>query len=147
MVSRHPEQTRRAVQSKSQPPLVAGAESLYRVISSVIGGALAETGNEQSNMSSRGRSAGGVHSAQEDPSPTGTTKKSASSEEESNQGMSWRRREEKIRSQQKQRYQQQRRKLRFSVDKVTKQNKLIRPPAATPPPKNTKHNVHPTTSL
>ncbi|KAK5606395.1 hypothetical protein CRENBAI_021867 [Crenichthys baileyi] len=74
---------------------------------------LAEPGNEQSNMSSRGRPAG-VQSAQEDPSPTGTTKKRASIEEESNQGMSSRRREE-IRAQQKQRYQHQRRKRSFAA--------------------------------
>ncbi|MEQ2314465.1 hypothetical protein AMECASPLE_012386 [Ameca splendens] len=115
MVSRQPEQTRRAVQSKSQPPLVAGAENFYRVISSLIGSALEETGNEQSNRSSRGRPAGGVQSAQEDPSPTGTTRKRASSEEESNQGVSSRRREGEIRAQQKQRYQQQRRKRSFAA--------------------------------
>ncbi|MED6292070.1 hypothetical protein CHARACLAT_029941 [Characodon lateralis] len=57
-------------------------------------------------MNSRRRPAGGVQSAQGDPSLSGTTKKSVSSEEEIIQGRSSRSEEEEIESHQKQHYQQ-----------------------------------------
>ncbi|MEQ2312300.1 hypothetical protein AMECASPLE_029552 [Ameca splendens] len=66
-------------------------------------------------MNSRRRPAGGVQSAQGDPSPSGTTKKRVSREEDINQGRSSRKEEEEIESHQKQRYQQHGGKRRFGA--------------------------------
>ncbi|MED6239810.1 hypothetical protein ATANTOWER_011465 [Ataeniobius toweri] len=83
-------------------------------------------------MNSRRRPAGGVQSAQGDPSPSGTVKKSVSSEEEIIQGWSSRREKVEIECHQKQRYQQHGGKRRFAAtsagqaaDEGTKQSKHI----------------------